>query len=51
MHVFIAGASGVIGVRLVRRLLESGHTVTATTTSAANGASRSGRSVAARQRS
>jgi 2-alkyl-3-oxoalkanoate reductase len=35
MQVFIAGASGVIGVRLVRRLLERGHTVTATTTSAA----------------
>jgi nucleoside-diphosphate-sugar epimerase len=33
MQVFVAGGAGVIGRRLVRQLLASGHQVTATTTS------------------
>ncbi|MEU8750074.1 NAD(P)-dependent oxidoreductase [Streptomyces chartreusis] len=35
MRVFVAGGTGVIGRRLVPRLVERGHQVTATTTSAA----------------
>ncbi|WP_166872768.1 NAD(P)-dependent oxidoreductase [Salinibacterium sp. ZJ450] len=35
MRVFVAGGTGVLGRRLVPRLIESGHEVTATTTSAA----------------
>ncbi|MGH8774801.1 MAG: NAD-dependent epimerase/dehydratase family protein [Jiangellaceae bacterium] len=33
MQVFVAGGSGVIGHRLVRKLVDAGHQVTATTTS------------------
>jgi nucleoside-diphosphate-sugar epimerase len=36
MRVFVAGASGAIGSRLVPRLVEDGHEVIATTRSAAN---------------
>jgi nucleoside-diphosphate-sugar epimerase len=32
MHVFVAGGSGVIGTRLVRKLSDAGHQVTATST-------------------
>lgn len=35
MHVYIAGGTGVVGVRLIPRLVERGHRVTATTTSSA----------------
>ncbi|GAA4996709.1 NAD(P)-dependent oxidoreductase [Yinghuangia aomiensis] len=35
MHVFVAGGTGVLGRRLVPRLVGRGHKVTATTTSAA----------------
>ena len=35
MRVFVAGGTGVLGRRLVPRLVERGHEVTATTTSAA----------------
>jgi nucleoside-diphosphate-sugar epimerase len=35
MHVYVAGGSGAIGSRLVPQLVERGHRVTATTTSAA----------------
>jgi nucleoside-diphosphate-sugar epimerase len=35
MRVFVAGGSGVLGRRLVPQLVERGHRVTATTTSAA----------------
>ncbi len=35
MRVFVAGGTGVIGRRLVPQLVERGHQVTATTTSAA----------------
>lgn len=35
MHVYLAGGTGAIGPRLVRQLVERGHQVTATTTSAA----------------
>jgi nucleoside-diphosphate-sugar epimerase len=31
MHVYIAGGTGAIGTRLIRRLVERGHRVTATT--------------------
>ena len=34
MRVFVAGGTGVIGRRLVPRLVAGGHQVTATTTSA-----------------
>jgi nucleoside-diphosphate-sugar epimerase len=37
MHVFLAGASGAIGRRLVPLLLRAGHAVTGTTRSAATG--------------
>ncbi|MFI6518060.1 NAD-dependent epimerase/dehydratase family protein [Spirillospora sp. NPDC050679] len=37
MRVFVAGGSGVLGRRLVPQLVERGHQVTATTTSAAKG--------------
>ncbi len=35
MHVFVAGATGVLGRRLVPQLVLRGHRVTATTTSEA----------------
>lgn len=35
MHVYLAGGTGAIGPRLIRQLVERGHRVTATTTSAA----------------
>ena len=35
MQVFVAGGTGVLGRRLVSQLVERGHVVTATTTSAA----------------
>lgn len=35
MHVYLAGGTGAIGPRLVRQLVQRGHQVTATTTSAA----------------
>lgn len=35
MQIFVAGGTGVVGGRLVERLVESGHEVTATTTSRA----------------
>jgi 2-alkyl-3-oxoalkanoate reductase len=38
MHVFVAGASGALGSRLVAQLLEQGHTVTGTTTNPAKAA-------------
>ena len=36
MHVFVTGATGVIGTRALPLLIEAGHTVTAVTRSAAN---------------
>jgi nucleoside-diphosphate-sugar epimerase len=33
MKVFVAGGSGVIGRRLVRKLVDAGHRVTASATS------------------
>jgi len=35
MHIYIAGGTGVVGVRLIAQLVERGHRVTATTTSPA----------------
>ena len=35
MHVYLAGGTGAIGPRLIRRLVQRGHQVTATTTGAA----------------
>jgi len=35
MHVYLAGGTGAIGPRLIRQLVQRGHQVTATTTSAA----------------
>jgi nucleoside-diphosphate-sugar epimerase len=35
MHVYLAGGTGVVGVRLIPQLVERGHRVTATTTSPA----------------
>jgi nucleoside-diphosphate-sugar epimerase len=37
MRIFLAGASGAIGRRLVPLLLRAGHAVTGSTRSAANG--------------
>jgi len=36
MRVFVAGASGVIGTRLVTQLIENGHDVVGTVKSPAN---------------
>jgi nucleoside-diphosphate-sugar epimerase len=35
MHVYLAGGTGVVGTRLIPRLVERGHQVTATTTNSA----------------